>query len=87
MLLASTMIAVGESFNLGKNLGLDLNKLFEVIEAHKLFSINYKKIDIVIHPQSLVHAIIKLKNGLRKTLQIFQKVKKYMFNFINYIFF
>ena len=31
MLLASTMIAVGESFNLGKNLGLDLNKLFEVI--------------------------------------------------------
>ena len=31
MLLASTMIAVGESFNLGKNLGLDLDKLFEVI--------------------------------------------------------
>ena len=33
MLLASTMIAVGESFNLGKNLGLDLNKLFEVIST------------------------------------------------------
>ena len=33
MLLASTMIAVGESFNLGKNLGLDLDKLFEVIST------------------------------------------------------
>ena len=33
MLLATTMIAVGESFNLGKNLGLDLNKLFEVIST------------------------------------------------------
>ena len=33
MLLASTMIAVGESFNLGKNLGLDLNKLFDVIST------------------------------------------------------
>ena len=33
MLLASTMIAVGESFTLGKNLGLDLNKLFEVIST------------------------------------------------------
>ncbi len=33
MLLASTMIAVGESFNLEKKLGLDLNKLFEVIST------------------------------------------------------
>ena len=33
MLLASTMIAVGESFTLGKNLGLDMNKLFEVIST------------------------------------------------------
>ena len=33
MLLASTMIAVGESFNLGKNLGLDLDKLFDVIST------------------------------------------------------
>ncbi len=33
MLLASTMIAVGESFKLGSNLGLDLDKLFEVIST------------------------------------------------------
>ena len=43
-----------------------MNKIFEVIEAHKLFSIDLKKIDILIHPQSLVHAIIKFKNGLYK---------------------
>ena len=33
MLLASTMIAVGESFKLGKNLNLNLDKLFEVIST------------------------------------------------------
>ncbi len=59
-------------WKMGKKISIDsatlMNKLFEVIEAHKLFSINYKKIDIVIHPQSLVHAIIKLKNGLYKLL-------------------
>lgn len=33
MLLASTMIAVGESFELGKNLGLDLDKLFDVLST------------------------------------------------------
>ena len=45
-----------------------MNKIFEVIEAHKLFSIEINKIDILIHPQSLVHAIIKFKNGLYKFL-------------------
>ena len=33
LLLATTMIAVGESFNLGKNLNLDLNKLFDVLST------------------------------------------------------
>lgn len=33
LLLASTMIAVGESFKLGKNLGLDLNRLFDVLST------------------------------------------------------
>ena len=45
-----------------------MNKLLEVVEAQKLFSINLKKIKILIHPQSLVHAIIKYKNGLSKFL-------------------
>ena len=36
------------------------------MKLRKLFSTNKKKIDIIIHPNSLVHAIIELKNGLVK---------------------
>ena len=42
-----------------------MNKILEVIEAQKLFDIPNDKLDIIIHPNSLVHAIIK-KNGLTK---------------------
>ena len=45
-----------------------MNKVFEIVEAQKLFSIPDKKIDILIHPNSLVHAIIYFKNGLVKFL-------------------
>ena len=41
-----------------------MNKILEIIEAQKLFDIPEKKIDIIIHPNSLVHAIVELKNGL-----------------------
>ena len=43
-----------------------MNKLFEVIEAQKLFNIPDSKIEIIVHPESLVHAIVKLNNGLIK---------------------
>ncbi len=59
-------------WKMGKKISVDsatlMNKIFEVVEANKLFSIDLKKIDILIHPQSLVHAIVKLKNGLYKFL-------------------
>ncbi len=59
-------------WKMGKKISVDsatlMNKIFEVIEAHKLFSIDLKKIEILIHPQSLVHAIIKFNNGLYKFL-------------------
>ncbi len=59
-------------WKMGKKISIDsatlINKIFEVIEANKLFSISLQKLDIVIHPQSLVHAIVKLKNGLYKFL-------------------
>ena len=38
-----------------------MNKILEIIEAQKLFNISNNKIDILIHPESLVHAIIELK--------------------------
>ena len=45
-----------------------MNKIFEVIEAQKLFSIDLKNIEIIIHPEALIHAIIEFKNGLFKFL-------------------
>ena len=59
-------------WKMGKKISVDsatlMNKLFEVIEASKLFSIELDKIEILIHPQSLVHAIVKFKSGLYKFL-------------------
>ena len=56
----------------GKKISIDsatlMNKIFEIVEAQKLFSIPNEKLDILIHPNSLVHAIIHLKNGLIKFL-------------------
>ena len=59
-------------WKMGKKISIDsatlMNKIFEVVEASKLFSISLNKIEILIHPQSLVHAIIKYKNGLSTLL-------------------
>ena len=57
-------------WKMGKKISIDsaslMNKILELIEAQKIFSIGSNKIEIVIHPESLVHAIIELKNGLCK---------------------
>ena len=57
-------------WKMGKKITIDsstlMNKVLELIEAQKLFNIPCSKLDILIHPNSLVHAIIKLKNGLIK---------------------
>ncbi len=56
-------------WKMGKKITIDsstlMNKILELIEAQKLFNIPNNKIDIIIHPNSLVHAIVKKKNGLR----------------------
>ena len=58
------------NWKMGKKITIDsatlMNKVFEVIEAKKIFNIPYKKISILTHPDSYVHAILKLKNGLTK---------------------
>tara|TARA_Y100001970_G_scaffold290827_1_gene425878 strand:+ start:1218 stop:2405 length:1188 start_codon:yes stop_codon:yes gene_type:complete len=55
-------------WKMGKKISIDsatlMNKLLEVIEAHKIFEFDIKKFEIVIHPESLIHAIIEFKNGL-----------------------
>ena len=57
-------------WKMGKKISVDsstlMNKMLELIEAQKLFNIPNDKLDILIHPNSLVHAIIVLKNGLVK---------------------
>jgi 1-deoxy-D-xylulose-5-phosphate reductoisomerase len=40
-----------------------MNKGFEAIEAHHLFDVPYERIDVVVHPQSLVHSLVHLNDG------------------------
>ena len=40
-----------------------MNKGLEVIEAHHLFGTPYDRIDVVVHPQSIVHAVVSLVDG------------------------
>ena len=40
-----------------------MNKGFEAIEAHHLFGVPYERIEVVVHPQSLVHSLIQLLDG------------------------
>jgi 1-deoxy-D-xylulose-5-phosphate reductoisomerase len=40
-----------------------MNKGLEVIEAHELFGIPYENIDVVIHPQSIVHSMVTFSDG------------------------
>ena len=58
------------TWKMGKKISIDsatlVNKLFEVIEAQRLFNIDINKISIKIHPQSYIHSIIKFRNGLIK---------------------
>jgi len=60
------------NWKMGKKISIDsanlMNKVFEVIEACKIFKFNKKKYRIMIHPQSYVHSIIRFKNGLIKMI-------------------
>ena len=56
------------TWKMGKKISIDsatmMNKVFELIEAKKIFGISYTNLKILIHPKSYVHSIIKFKNGL-----------------------
>ncbi len=59
-------------WKMGKKISIDsstmMNKIFEFIEAKKIFNLSNKEIDILIHPNSFVHAIIYFKGNLIKFL-------------------
>ena len=60
------------NWKMGKKISIDsatmMNKVFEVIEAKKIFNLSYKKIKILIHPKSYIHALVKFNKGITKIL-------------------
>lgn len=54
-------------WNMGKKITIDsatlMNKGLEVIEAHHLFNMDYEKIKVVVHPQSIVHSAVEYADG------------------------
>jgi 1-deoxy-D-xylulose-5-phosphate reductoisomerase len=54
-------------WNMGKKISIDsatmMNKALEVIEAHNLFDISPNKIEVVIHPESIIHGIVVYQDG------------------------
>jgi 1-deoxy-D-xylulose-5-phosphate reductoisomerase len=60
------------NWKMGKKISVDsatmMNKVFEIIEAKKIFELNYNNLEILVHPKSYVHALVKFKNGLTKIL-------------------
>ena len=72
------------NWKMGKKISIDsatmMNKVFEIVEAKKIFDLSYKKLSILIHPKSYVHAIIKFKNGLIKIIAHETNMKIPIFN-------
>ena len=59
-----------------------INKVYEVIEAKNIFDIPYNKIQILIHPKSYIHCLIKFNNGLIKIIAHDTTMKIPIFNSI-----
>ena len=74
------------NWNMGHKISVDsatlMNKLFELIEASKIFNLPMDKFDIIIHPKSYVHALVNFKNGLSKILIHDTKMEIPIFNSI-----
>ena len=56
------------NWKMGAKISVDsatmMNKVFEVIEAKKIFDLKYNQISIFVHPHSYLHAILKFKDGM-----------------------
>lgn len=55
------------TWNMGAKITVDsstlMNKGLEVIEAHELFGVEYDRIEVVVHPQSIVHSMVEFHDG------------------------
>ncbi len=76
------------NWKMGKKITIDsatmMNKVFEIIEAKKIFNSEYKKLSIVTHPNSYIHSLIKFKNGIIKIVAHDTNMKIPIFNSIYY---
>ena len=58
------------NWDMGAKITIDsatlMNKGFEVIEAHWLFGLPAEKIDVIVHPQSIIHSIVQFQDGSMK---------------------
>ena len=72
------------NWSMGKKITIDsatmMNKVFEVIEAKNIFNLDYKKISILTHPRSYIHALVKFEDGLTKILAHDPDMKIPIFN-------
>jgi 1-deoxy-D-xylulose-5-phosphate reductoisomerase len=72
------------NWKMGKKISIDsatmMNKVFEIIEAKKIFNLDYNKLDILVHPSSYIHAIIKFKDGMIKIIAHDTNMKIPIFN-------
>ena len=74
------------NWKMGKKISVDsatmMNKIFEVIEAKNIFDLPYKKLSILIHPKSYVHALVKFNDGMTKIILHDTTMKVPIFNTI-----
>ena len=60
------------NWSMGKKISIDsatmMNKVFEIIEAKKIFNLKYNQLEVLVHPKSYLHAMVKFSNGLSKLL-------------------
>jgi len=60
------------NWRMGKKISVDsatlMNKVYEIIEAKKIFNLTYNKLKILVHPNSYVHALIKFNDGMIKII-------------------
>ena len=76
------------NWSMGKKISIDsstmMNKLFELIEAKKIFNINYNQIEATIHSKSYIHCMVKFSNGLIKLLAHETDMRIPIFNTLYY---
>ena len=74
------------NWRMGKKISIDsatlMNKVFEIIEAQRIFKIDINKFEIFIHPKSYIHSLIKFINGQIKILAHDADMKIPIFNSI-----